>query len=651
METYSFITLEFTEDLTASEVVSFDYTDGVNTITVSETWSAVRYTTGLVSITTPTIDDGEASAINFVNAFNSDYNTAGLFVVERTGNIVTIGCTVYGIDFENLDVPASVSSGGGVGTAPFGISSITFSTSGDCDTIIVSILTSQIADEILSPIQQLPVANPIVFEYGRELSFTAHVRKGTDHKSQIVSTPAGLHSSGIILNINDNPAGSSVTILAGGNLLVLTYSLDGSTYQSSNVFSNLVGGVYTAYVKDQFGCVATKDFELDGFGINSPFFNVPESNSIRFANRVTFGDCGNYKNDFNTLSCEADVPLPRQEILQFQSCDVITTQFKSNYSGNGVEVNNAEFPVIKKTDFMRRKDRRDAKISNLGDGSTRTAVFFRSGNLYDYDTNAIIGDYTLNGSLPEWGKAGNFLKHPNGNWYLIEDVLYLESKSADVLVIDTGTAPLIEVDAVVSCFYNFKNYEVYEFTIDFANYIDEQLQVKILATDTYFDEVEFLSEIIDVKVRHPQTLEIKYSSDENGDLYYATGITNTIRIPLEYKDASHQSVYDSYDTDNDSILISSDLRKLKAFVFSPMTEQMMDKVLIAVSHKFVTMDRVPYKIESSETELLGETNTYDVKVTMKLKSSLYSGDGLQFDETGMEIPALIPTGTGYVKYQ
>lgn len=652
METFSYIVLEFTEDLTASEVVQFDYTDGTNTQTVEETWASVRYEANKVQIGTPTANDGETTAINFIKAFESDYNVAGLFVVSRDVNEVTIKCTEYGIDFDNISAPVSVSTSTQTGTIPFEITDVSFTSGSTCSKITVSVTTSLLADEIIEPIEENPTTNPIVFEYDRGLSFDMHVRRGAVHKYRVVGTPSNFFPSGINLIINDNPAGSSVEIRAAAPFLTFTYSLNGVTYQSSNIFSNLVGGSYIAYVKDQYGCVTQKAFELDGFGINSAYFHLPESNSIRFANRVTFGDCGNYKNDFNTLSCEADVPLPYKEIQQFQSCDVITTQFKSNYTTNAVSVNGVEFPLTKKTSFMRRKDKRDAVLCNLGDGSTRTGIYFNSGNLYDYDTGADIGDYTLNGALPEWGKSGNFVKHPNGNWYLIEDVVYLESKSADVLVISTGVAPIFDFNTQVSSFYNIQNYEVYEFTIDFVAYINNTVQVVITATDAYFDNIEFASELISVKVRHENTIEIQYSNDENTDVYYATGITNKIRMPIERVDGAPIDETETYNTDTGTILLSTDVRKSDVFTFGDMTKQMMWKVVQALSHKNVTLDGVPYVKQSIEVDgALEETNLYTVKATMIQSNSAYRSNGLQFDESGMEIPGLIPTGTGYVKYQ
>src|ERR1019366_2281608 len=49
----------------------------------------------------------------------------------------------------------------------------------------------------------------------------------------------------------------SITITASGVTGVYTYSdNNGSSYQSSNVFSNLTSGTYSTFVKDSNGCVS-----------------------------------------------------------------------------------------------------------------------------------------------------------------------------------------------------------------------------------------------------------------------------------------------------------------------------------------------------------------------------------------------------------
>ena len=58
--------------------------------------------------------------------------------------------------------------------------------------------------------------------------------------------------------------GNTGSIILFGNAGVqpYTYSLDGTNYQSSNTFTNLAAGNYTAYVKDASGCASTKSITV-----------------------------------------------------------------------------------------------------------------------------------------------------------------------------------------------------------------------------------------------------------------------------------------------------------------------------------------------------------------------------------------------------
>src|SRR5690606_39349051 len=57
----------------------------------------------------------------------------------------------------------------------------------------------------------------------------------------------------------------------------------------------------------------------------------------------------NYKNDDNTLSCESEVLEPWKHTILMQSCDIITTQFRSNYQENlvfAIKENGDEVPIV-----------------------------------------------------------------------------------------------------------------------------------------------------------------------------------------------------------------------------------------------------------------------------------------------------------------
>lgn len=658
MSKYSRITFDFAQALEVGDVVSFEFSEGASDVIVTETFAETRYTSGIVPIA-PSGSPIQTTAVNFAEAFAADYNANNLFVIERDGTEVNIYSTIAGIDFSNASAPASTLVEIDNSTdIPLTITDVRYLAGSTCGSINVEITTNVQADEMLSPTQMNNPPNPLTLEYDRFLSFELILRKGSETVSRVIPTPARIFPSGITLEVTATPAGSSVKIVTGGYLLNLTYSLNGTDFTANNVFTNLIGGDYTAYVKDQFNCVTEKDFRIDSFGINAPYFYLPTANSIRYANRVNWGDCSNYKNDDNTLSCEVDTPVKYQEIQLFQSCDKIITQFKSNYGTHLAKVNiigdegglgTSIIPITQKTNNMRLSDRRDAIIITLPNG--KTGVYFQAGNLYNFDTGAVVGDYTLNGALPVWGKSGNFLQY-NNNWHLIQDTAYIDNLGAEVLIIDTITAFPVGTPVIVGSIYNLHNYEVYEFEIDFFNYLDKNVQVSLTATDDYFPEVKYLSEIINVKVRHQTTVEVKYWDDENTDVFFATGIQNKMRLTLEKDYGQPAGEIESHDTDTDTILLESDIRQRNVFVFSPMTKAMMFKVDEALSHDFITIDGVPYgdkKIEVSEN--LGKSNLYNVVATMKKSKSVYRSSSITFDDSAVEIPALIPVDDGYVKYR
>lgn len=60
----------------------------------------------------------------------------------------------------------------------------------------------------------------------------------------------------------NSASNGSITVTASGGTSPYTYSLDGITYQSSNIFNGLSDGDYTVYAKDNSGCVNEFDVTL-----------------------------------------------------------------------------------------------------------------------------------------------------------------------------------------------------------------------------------------------------------------------------------------------------------------------------------------------------------------------------------------------------
>jgi len=92
-------------------------------------------------------------------------------------------------------------------------------------------------------------------------TYTAYVRGNLENyvesKSFSISSPEPLLlSTSEVKDVNcASDANGSITLSAsGGSGSVYEYSLDGTTFQTSNVFENLVAGIYAVTVKDSIGC-------------------------------------------------------------------------------------------------------------------------------------------------------------------------------------------------------------------------------------------------------------------------------------------------------------------------------------------------------------------------------------------------------------
>jgi len=673
MATYSEIQITFNADLATNSNVTFDILNVPTTLetTLFEKWVNTRVSSNQVTLGTPTATPGEISAINYITAFELDYNNTNLYVVSRVANVVTIKCTNQDISFQNgsaldsqdppniLNVDFAYNN---YNTSSFGFTDISYSQSTDpCGFVDVVVTTSELATEIVTPGIGVNTNNPFTVKITRATNGLVKVKNASGVEIETnFTTPPLLSVANVDVNIVSTPAQATVSITVNNSTgLILEYSIDDVTWQSSNIF-NLVPGAYTVYIKDQYGCEINKAFNVDAFGIQTPYFYLSKSNSIRFANRIVWNNNGNHKTLDNSLSYEAEVDLPKMEIIQFQSNDVITTQFKSNYDTRTAKVINPDLSedsisIVKKTENIGITNKRDARIISIASDTTKTGIYFGSGNLYDYDTGIDTGvDYALNGGVPEWGIEGNYIEF-SGSWFLIEDVVFDEVRNVYLLIITNTYTGTDDATIIVSSLYNNENYEVYEFTIDFANYIDKQVSVRIDNVDANFDDLEHLSELIDARNTQEGTVEIRCKNETNTDILYSTGIEHKFRIPLNKKDAKPKSTLEAHDTDSSTILLNSQSREVFQYTFHPVTEQRMECLKQALLHETVIING-EYFVSTSPPEIegaIGETNWYIVKALMTRSNSVYNsqnGGNGDFNSGNSDIPNLLQGSNGFIAY-
>ena len=112
-------------------------------------------------------------------------------------------------------------------------------------------------------------------------SYTVIVRDAagcTGVVSFTVSQPSLIGFNTGFLNVSCSGANDGyISIFAAGGTGAYTFSINGSTYQVSNVFNGLAGGTYTVYVKDANGCIVSHSviiYEPTPLSIASTVSNV-----------------------------------------------------------------------------------------------------------------------------------------------------------------------------------------------------------------------------------------------------------------------------------------------------------------------------------------------------------------------------------------
>jgi len=143
---------------------------------------------------------------------------------------------------------------------------------------------------------------------------------------------------------NCESADGAISITASGGVGALTYSLDGSDFQTSPNFANLPLMTYTIYVADEVGCVRTQEL--------IPAADVPAFNEVRITNTtcglvngqievVVAGGLEPYEFYVNGLLSSSltvtDLPAGNYqlEIIDAAGCSAMT---QANLGGAGIPV-------------------------------------------------------------------------------------------------------------------------------------------------------------------------------------------------------------------------------------------------------------------------------------------------------------------------
>ncbi len=633
----SFIHITFTADLPIGAQLGFDIINDGGTfgtptsVAAVFNWVLLRSSNNQVSKGSPTAILGERSAMNFVSAFNLDISG---YVVSRIQNVVTI-------EAQNLYGSITTFSVGGIFAGYTNHASLSISTAnftpteftmihrfsnGDCSNITLDVTTNTLAAKILSPIIELNnPSNPFQIPLSRGQTILLKLENEFGFQIQeTIRTPDYLVREKFIIKTFLQPDGFITMIIINQHFGLDILYIIGSVNTSNNIFVGLEVGVsYDLNITDQFGCALKIKVAFTEIGLlqgedQTPYFYISKSNALRFALQGQ-----STKTDESTLSHEATVVLPYQEVQQFYASDIITTQFKSNFSNHyatWVADNGTQTPLAidKKTNNIGVFDKRDAHVFGYNTANGKTAIYFTSGNIYDVN-DAFVNSYYLNGGLPEWAKVGALIQYEQA-YSIIEEIIFDNDKNAYLAIFSymySGTGIGIRP---ITCIYNREEFDVFEFTMNGS--------VALLANGSVAPvNFEYKSEKIKCEPTAIQELlEIKYWNTTNLDVMYSTGIKHILRVPYLNIKGKLDENSEVNKSDTNTSLLKADLYEVEEFKFAPVTKGIWRKLCQALSHNQVFIDGVGYvKNGSFNTDgPLGQSNLYVLTATMIKTGNIYN---------------------------
>lgn len=430
-----------------------------------------------------------------------------------------------------------------------------------------------------------------------------------------------ISSISVVTNSGGFDATVTIYMTNPDDIFNYSYSLNGSDFQSSSIFPNVVDGVYTIYILDGYGCIASQGFTVDttaSVARNNPFDFVSKANSFRYIKRTA----SLYKTLENTLYQNINYLGEHKPFFAMpynRSDGIITTQIKTNYdtisakvvgcTGAGPEGATA-FPyifpfifpaealqtiqtetIVKKSDNIGQRDKRDCIAFNRG--NNQAGLIFTTGNIYDPDTDVITDTYTLNGQLPDWAVVGNtvILTGIVTGSFVIKQIIFDSTQNANAVIFDYPWQDAAQSGAAISdVTYNSQPYEVYEFDTDLATLETGIYSIQITMADTLMEypDVVYDSEYFNMADDHLRTNFIEYYNSPNTGLDYSTGILGRLRLRSldAYASLTPGGEVTAY---NDSLNNTTKLKDVPTmegvFFIESQSRYMIEKLRIVFSHE------------------------------------------------------------------
>lgn len=656
------------------------------------TWKKVRSQNYEIKVveTPVSLPDGLATQVEFSNAFRTD--AANMFYDVLSSNA---GVNIISTSPTTKFISVSTTAGAGAITytinndtsiPPFTVSQVSVGKSDNvllrCIETKAIIQTSTQIDEYIYFGQNVITgssSNSLTLALPRDTNFAITLINyidGDNTKKQVIEYPTSINpvtingspsgiphipgsvfnvpslsESDLGVNITNTITGATVTAISNApDSLDLEYSLDSLTYQDSNTFTGQLNGAGNMFFKDRYGCLKRIEYEVNDIGSSNPIALISKANSIGFITEQNIDNINVFKNNYNSFDKD-DFALNNycDEIL-FTNKDKPKVQIKTNYSSINITLRkdngfNQLLTATKRTNNLSRFQSLDGVVYKHSSG--KLAIYFNSGKVYN-ENNIQSGTHNLNGNLPNFAKLGSIIEIDTLGAFIISDIILDRSIQKKAILIDSTYNGALKQLRIKST-YNVLPFEVWDFEINWQLYGNGLYDVTIEFTDPNYDDINMVSENINVSDEHFNTLHVlAYNNNSNNkDIFYKYDIKHIMRIPyLSYKgDVIDDSII--VIGDNSTNITKSNLNESDNIIFGQFPKSFMRRLSILLGLENLFINGIGYSksgglaIENDEN-----VNIYSVEGTFVDNNIRYTNvDNLDLsidsDVEDLLVPALL----------
>lgn len=512
-----------------------------------------------------------------------------------------------------------------------------------------------------------PTTNPFTLNISRAFTPRITLFSGNEEISEVFYPPVQYFIERVEQRYTPNGYNIDVIIRAAGftsvNIFnVLEYSINNVDWQLSSSFGQLTPGDYTFYTRDPYGCEQQVDYTIIDNQSSTesiqPLFELSDLNSFIFADQ----DESEYSNYYNTLSYqEKEIPsiINNKNFFHYiKKDDSAPIQFRGALYDFECKIINLDTEIEIDVDIDKMSnninifDSRDGFLKIFDDNCV--GVYLNGGNNYDPSTLDVLGQNNFFKTLPSFYKINEFIKLGNEiGWHQIVEIIFDEETGAFVAKTNYRANTVSLSPVIVTVNYNQLDYEIYEFSIDFSN-LEGCYQIEL--TRTLGEEIIVsCSERLQIYESFEYMHEIRYSNSDNNEINYNTlsNISHLLRIPkFDRSDASPSTDVERNRTDTTTTNIRGVVTKAKIFRFNLIPESMVNKLVMGLSLDNVFINSKGYVLSDFESEPIGNTNLYDVTVTMIYNNKQFTTDSNLRVISNIQEGGYIATqeGNGFIKH-